>query len=40
MTSEGRARQERAAKLAKVLVLPKTRLGQGEVDFTPVKGAA
>ncbi len=40
MTSEERARQERAAKRAKVVVLHKTRLGRGELDFTPVKGAA
>ena len=40
MTSEERARQERAAKRAKVMVLHKTQLGRGEIDFTPVRGAA
>ena len=40
VTSEERARQERAAKRAKVMVLHKTQLGRGEVDFTPVRGAA
>ena len=40
MTSEERARLERAAKRSKVMVLHKTRLGEREVDFTPVKGAA
>jgi hypothetical protein len=40
VTSEERARQDRAAKRAKLMVLHKTQLGQREVDFTPVKGAA
>ena len=40
MTSDERARQERAEKRAKEIILHKTLLGRGEVDFTPVKGAA
>ena len=39
-SSEERARQERAAKRAKLMVLHKTQLGGREVDFTPVRGAA
>ena len=34
------ARRERAAKRAKRIILHKGRLGQPEVDFTPVRGAA
>ena len=34
------AREQRAAARAKVMVLHKTRLGEPEVDFTPVRGAA
>lgn len=37
---EERARQERAAERAKVMVIHKARLGQHEMDFTPVRGAA
>src|SRR3954453_11912437 len=37
---EERARRDRAAERAKVMVIPKARLGQPELDFTPVTGAA
>lgn len=40
MTSEERARRERAEQRAKVTVLHKTQLGRGEVDFSPVRGIA
>ncbi len=40
MTVEDRARQERAAERAKVMVIRKARLGHGEADFSPVRGAA
>lgn len=38
VTSNARARQERAATRAQALVLRKVRQGQGERDFTSVKG--
>lgn len=39
-SAEELARQKRAAERSKVMVLHKTRLGEPEVDFAPVKGAA
>src|SRR4051812_9305736 len=38
VTSNARARQERAATRAQALVLRKVRQGQGERDFTSVNG--
>lgn len=40
MTPDEQARRERAEKRAKVMVLHKGRIGQAEVDFSPVRGAA
>ena len=40
MTQEELARQQRAAERSKVMVLHKARLGQPELDLTPVRGAA
>ena len=40
MTRNEQARLERAAEQARVMVLRKGKLGQPEVDFTPVRGAA
>jgi hypothetical protein len=40
VTAEELARRERAAKRAEVMVIRKSRLGQPELDFTPVSGAA
>lgn len=40
MSSEERARRERAARRAQVMVLHKTQLGGRDVDFTPIRGAA
>ncbi len=37
---DDQARQKRAAERAKVMVLRKGRIGEPEVDFTPVRGAA
>ena len=39
-SAEELARKKRAAERSKVMVLHKTRLGEPEVDFTPVKGEA
>jgi len=36
---DDRARQERAALRAKAMVIRKARLGEPELDFSPVKGA-
>jgi len=36
---EDRARQERAALRVKAMVIRKSRLGEPELDFTPVSGA-
>jgi hypothetical protein len=36
---EDRARQERAALRAKAMVIRKARLGEPELDFSPVRGA-
>lgn len=40
VTQDEQVRRERAAKRAKLIVLHKGRLGQPEVDFTPICGAA
>jgi hypothetical protein len=40
VTVEDQARQERAVARAKVMTIHKAQLGQREVDFTPVRGAA
>jgi len=40
VTAEELARRERAAKRAKVMVIRKSRVGQPELDFTPVRGVA
>ena len=38
MTADELARRERATERAKVMVIYKARLGQPELDFTPVRG--
>ena len=40
MTTEELARRERATARAKVMVLRKARLGEPELDFSPVRGVA
>jgi hypothetical protein len=35
---DGQSRRNRAAERAKVMVIRKGRLGQPELDFTPVRG--
>jgi hypothetical protein len=40
VTVEELARQARAAERSKVMVLRKGKLGEAELDFTPVRGAA
>lgn len=39
MTEEELARRERATERAQLIVIRKARLGEPEVDFTPVQGA-
>lgn len=40
VTAEELARRERATERAKSIVMRKARLGEPEIDFTPVSGAA
>lgn len=40
VSTDEQARRERAARRAEVMVLHKGRIGEPEVDFTPVRGAA
>jgi hypothetical protein len=40
VTAEELARRERATQRAKVMVIHKARLGQPELDFTPIVGEA